>query len=154
MTPAADALIGQLRSPEPSARLRAAMELGKLNDRALVEDLVEALCTDQDFNVRETLVWALVRLADGAVIPLIGRLTDPSALARKSAAHALSKIGDPRAVDPLIGLLQDSDLEVVARVTFALGQIGDARAAPALVNLLGHDDRDLEATLVLSLIHI
>jgi len=151
MTPSSDEMIRRLKDPGQSVRVRAALDLGKLKDPALVEVLVEALCTEPDFFVRETLVWALVRLGEAAAPPLIGQLGDPSALARKSAAHALSKIGDPRAVDPLIGLLKDSDLEVVSRAAFALGQIGDAKAAPALVGVLGHDHRDLEAIMVAAL---
>jgi HEAT repeat protein len=138
---------GRLRDPDRNVRVRAALDLGRRRDNALVEALVEALCTDPDFNVRETLVWALVRVSDAAVAPLIARLSDPIPLARMSAAHALGKIGDPRAVDALIEVLHDSDLEVVARAAFALGQIGDARAAPALVGVLGHDNRELEATM-------
>jgi HEAT repeat protein len=148
VTPALQSALDKLRDPRKSLRIRAALDLGTLADPAAVEDLVAVLCADPDFFVRETVIWSLVRFGEAAVTPLISRLRDPSACARMSAAHALGKIGNPRAVDPLIAVLTDSDLEVVARAAYALGQIGDARAGPALVRVLGHDDRELESTLV------
>jgi HEAT repeat protein len=58
--------------------------------------------------------------------------------ARYAAAHALEKIGDPRAVEPLIAVLQNTKNLVPQRqaAAEALGQIGDMRAIEPLIGAL------------------
>ena len=136
-----------LQHPDHNVRGRAALALRTLGDVGAVDALIRALCTEPNPFVRENITAALVRVGDVALSPLIHLLGDASPAVRHGAAHALSKIGDARAVDALIDTLQDRDVTVIAKAAFALGRIGDARAIPALVRLLGHESRELQSTL-------
>ena len=57
-----------------------------------------------------------------------------------TAAEALGKIGDKRAVEPLIKALEDKDGYVSQHSARALGKIGDTRAVEPLIELLSDDD--------------
>jgi HEAT repeat protein len=138
------ALLEALHDPDNHTRSRAALKLGDLREVAALDALVQALAVEADLNVREDMTWALVRLGEAAVPPLIAILRAPHAAARHNAAHTLGKIGDVRAVDGLSAALRDSDEAVRLKSAFALGQIGDARAIPALLGLLGGDLRDVQ----------
>lgn len=59
---------------------------------------------------------------------------------RCSAARALGRADDPRAVDPLIGALKDDYSWVREYAAFSLARLGDRRAVSALIDALG--DRD------------
>lgn len=142
-----DGLIARLRDPDRNVRIQAALDMGKLDEPGAADVLVEALAAEPDFFVRETLTWSIVRLGPAATPLLMDRLRDEHPSVRHDAAHALSKIGDPRALEALTALLGDADPAVVSKAAFALGRIGDARAIPALVGLLGRDDRELESAL-------
>jgi HEAT repeat protein len=66
---------------------------------------------------------------------LINTLSDNDPVLR-SAARALSRIGDERAIEPLIRLLADREYEVRKSAIYALGWIGDERAIGPLVNVM------------------
>jgi HEAT repeat protein len=136
-----------LQHADHNVRGRAALTLRTLGDVRAVDALIRALCTEPNPFVRENITAALVSVGDAALPPLIQLLGDASRAVRHNAAHALSKIGDARAVDALIDTLQDPDVMVISKAAFALGQIGDLRAIPALVRLLGHESRELQSTL-------
>jgi HEAT repeat protein len=53
---------------------------------------------------------------------------------RRSAASALAKLKDPRAVEPLTAALADDDSETRDAAAAALGRLGDSRAAGALLS--------------------
>jgi len=57
--------------------------------------------------------------------------------ARRRAAEALGRLGNPRAVAPLMHALRDPDAIVRQNAAAALGELGDPRAVPALIPLLG-----------------
>lgn len=139
-------LIEQLRHPDRNIRSAAALDLGKLGDQSVLNSLIHALYTETDLFVREDITWALVRLGDAAIQPLIDLLRNPNPAARHHAAHVLGKIGDPRAVDALIAVLKDNDITVLTKTIFTLGQLGDVKAIPAIAQLLGHDNRDVQTT--------
>jgi HEAT repeat protein len=136
-------LLAALHDPDSHIRSRAALRLGDLREMAALDALVQALAADADLNVREDITWALVRLGEPAVAPLVALLRDGDAAARHSAAHALGKIGHVGGVDGLIVALHDTDAAVRAKSAFALGQIADPRAIPALASLLGSEDDGL-----------
>jgi HEAT repeat protein len=140
--------IEQLGHRDRHIRNRAALDLGRLADIRGVDALVRALTSEADPFVRETLTWALVRVGEVVVAPLMELLADPDPRARHAAAHVLSKIGDGRAVDALMAALRDGDEAVVAKAAFALGQIRDPRSVPALVGLLDTESRELQSVLL------
>ena len=59
---------------------------------------------------------------------------------RLSAAKALGRLGDVRAVEALAGLLRDEEARVRASAAKALGQLGDVRAVEALSGLLRDEE--------------
>jgi HEAT repeat protein len=59
-------------------------------------------------------------------------------MVRESAARALGRIGDPRAVEPLIAALKEEDGRSSA--ARAPGEIGDARAVEPLIFALKDED--------------
>ena len=136
---------GDLSDPDKNVRVEAAVRLGSLGNEDAVAPLVEALRTDPDFFVCETVTWALVRCGSVAVEPVITLLHDESALARARAAHALSKLGDARAVPALIDRLNvnEQDRAVREKSVLALGQLGGDEAMNALAALLGDQQPEL-----------
>ena len=58
---------------------------------------------------------------------------------RKSAAEALGKLGDPKAVAPLIHALKDEDWRVRMGAADLLGKLGDPKAVDPLIDAL--DDK-------------
>ncbi|MEG4231605.1 HEAT repeat domain-containing protein, partial [Microcoleus sp. Pol11C3] len=65
---------------------------------------------------------------------------DSHSSVRWSAAHALGKIGDEKAIPGLLKLLEDSDYFVRRSAADALGQIGDEKAIPGLLKLVEDSD--------------
>jgi HEAT repeat protein len=105
---------------------------------------------------------ALVAIGEPAVEPLIAMLTDPRPEARISAADALGRLGDARAVAPIIAMLaealplttpeQEAELKPVHRrlrqntqdaCVKALGQLGAPSVAPLLGLLHSEPDGSL-----------
>lgn len=134
---AAIALTERLRDPDPTVRLRAALDAPHT---APLDDLLDELGRDPHDSVRETLTWAVVQRGADATAALVARLNDPAPLARLQYAHALSKLRDPAAVGPLVPLLDDPEPRVARKAAFALGQIGGAEAMRALAARLGTGD--------------
>src|SRR3982751_5157779 len=95
-------LIEELHHPDKNVRGQAAVSLGKLDDAGMVDTLVQALITEPDMYVREDITWALVRIKDPALQPLINLLDDPNPNTRHLATHVLGKMGGEAVVDPLL----------------------------------------------------
>ncbi|GGC54766.1 hypothetical protein GCM10011410_03950 [Hoyosella rhizosphaerae] len=134
-----DALLG-LVNADRDVRQAAALTLGKLAHRAATPELVARLWTEQDFFVRETLSWAVTRVADAATPLLLNALAGADTSARVQALHVLSKIADPATTDAILPLASSDDLDVAAKARWALTRIGDPRAIPALAAHLGVGD--------------
>ena len=146
MTP--DELAAQLRNPDGSARLRAALAAGSTPDPAFVDALVDRCGIDPDFFVRDMLTWALTRLPVDRTVPrLTVELASPFPQARSQALHTLSKIRDPRA-RPFItpALLHDEEDEVARaawRAAVVLVVAGEEAAlADELATELGRRNRE------------
>jgi HEAT repeat protein len=139
--------IADLQHIDHNVRASVVLELGKQCEASTVSSLIQALRVEQEFFVREYITWALVRMRDVAVVPLIALLKDNNPVVRHAAAHTLSKIGDGRAFEALIEALQDDDTTVVSKAAFALGRIGNVKAIPTLVTLLGHDRPEFRSSL-------
>ena len=60
-----------LKHADKNARIETALELGKVADLQAVPALLERVGTEPDFFMREHVTWAVVRLGDAAVRPLI-----------------------------------------------------------------------------------
>ena len=79
-----------------------------------------------------------------AVDSLIMALKDKESIIRRTAAAALERIGDERAVEPLVVVLQN-DRDATARqyAAEALGHIGDPRAAEPLKAALNDPEEEV-----------
>jgi HEAT repeat protein len=137
-----------LHHPDRSSRSRAIFALAEGDDTNKLDILLMALCDEQDLLVGEDITWALVRMGDVAIDPLINLLHHTDPLVRHRAVHTLGKIGDARALDAVINATHDPDNKVVCKAVFVLGQLNDTRAIPALIRLLGHDNREVETMLM------
>lgn len=144
MTEYVKIMLEQLIHPDKNMRGPAALALGGSCVVDALDGLLARVGHEPDFYVREDITWALVRMGDKAVAPLIGLLEDKSAAVRHHAAHTLGKINDPRAVEALMSVLKDSDHMVATRAAGSLKVIGDARAIPALAGILGHAHRETQ----------
>ena len=71
---------------------------------------------------------------------IIQALSNDNSSTRRSAAAALGRLGDNRAVDPLIEALSDDDSDVRDAAVKALGRLGDKRAVDPLIKALSDKD--------------
>jgi HEAT repeat protein len=147
MTEYVKIMLEQLVHPDKNVRGPTAIALGGSCVADALDGLLARVGHEPDFYVREDITWALVRMGEAAIEPLIGLLADESAAVRHHAAHTLGKINDPRAVEALMSALQDSDPMVAARAAGSLKVIGDARAIPALAGVLGHAHRETQTAI-------
>ena len=148
-----------LESPDPSVRLRAALEMGKHPDPEHLDALVGRCAVEPDFYVRDMLTWAITRLPSHSALPRLRReLGSETAQARSQALHTLSKIGDRSAWPWVSRMLRDPDCEVARtawRSAAALVPDEDRRAlAVELASQLGRGDRSLQRSLSRSLIEL
>ncbi|WP_231979611.1 HEAT repeat domain-containing protein [Tessaracoccus coleopterorum] len=88
-------LIQALGSPVGTERRHAALALGTVRDGAVAEALVERIRVEPDSCVREDLTWAIVQHASDAGELLGSMLGSDEATDRRTAAHVMSKVGDP-----------------------------------------------------------
>ncbi len=140
-----------------SARLRAVMAAGTTPDPADLEVLVAQCAVEPDFQVREMLTWALIRLPAELVVPrVLPELERPEAQARSQALHTLSKIGDGSVFPQVSARLGDVDLGVVRtawRAAVALVPVdGRADLARRLAVQLGQGDRETRLALSRALV--
>ncbi|OPC77656.1 hypothetical protein B4N89_43620 [Embleya scabrispora] len=147
-----------LADGNPSVRVRVALAAGTNPDPGFVGTLVERCGIDPDFQVRETLTWALTRHPASMTVPLlVEELRSERAQARGQALHTLSKIGDRRAWPAITpALLFDADDEV-ARSAWRAAVVlvpEDARHALAgmLATQLGRGERETQLSLSRALI--
>ncbi|QCQ89864.1 HEAT repeat domain-containing protein [Rhodococcus sp. SGAir0479] len=150
-------LADALAAPDPSTRLRAALEAGTARAVDLTETLVARCADEPDFYVRDMLTWALCRLPADVTVPrLVHELRTDVAQARSQALHTLSKIGDGRAWPAVSALLHDTDDDVARaawRAAVALVPPGEEAAlAVDLAAEFGRGDRHVQLSLSRALV--
>ncbi len=94
--------------------------------------------TYNDNNVRRSAANALGKLGDPRAVEPLIAVLDDQPLVREVTAKALGKIGDPRAVDALVQVLKDDKKSIRETAAKALGEIGDKRAVGPLIDTLQH----------------
>lgn len=145
-----------LTDADPSTRLKGAMAAGTHPDPELLDLLITRGAVEDDFNVREMLVWALLSLPAALTVPrLIAELDDPRPQARAQALHALSKIGDRSAWPAITPDHIDDPVPEVARSAWRASVAlvpdgGEVELAQRLVRHLGRGDHDVQRGLSLN----
>jgi HEAT repeat protein len=143
--------------PDPSARLNAALLAGIKPSLLDLDALLNRCAVEPDFQVREMLTWALIRLPAAAVVPrLIGELSRKEAQARRQALHTLSKFRDASAWLPVAARLDDEDPAVVRTAWYtAVALVPENQRhwlAEKLAVSLGRGDRDIQLSLSRALV--
>ncbi|MGW9213154.1 HEAT repeat domain-containing protein [Embleya sp. NPDC055664] len=147
-----------LADGDPSVRVRVALAAGTNPDPGFVRTLVERCGIDPDFQVRETLTWALTRHPASLTVPLlVEELRSERTRARSQALHTLSKIGDRRAWPAITpALLSDADDEVARSAWRAAVALVPEEArhelAVVLATQLGRGERETRLSLSRALI--
>jgi|GEM_PF-416677 len=115
----------------------ALSEFGSEKPGSETEKLIEALKSDKG-STRVAAMMALGEMREEAAVdPILGILTRDYPLAKASAAIALGKIGDGRAVEVLRKEMKDGDSEYVkGSSAIALGKIGDESSVPYIIDRL------------------
>lgn len=107
-------------NPDPSLRLNAVLRAGMTPSLLDLEILLRQCAVEPDFQVREMLTWALIRLPANRVVPrMVEELARPEPQARRQALHTLSKFKDPTAWPAVAGRLDDEDQGVVRTAWYA-----------------------------------
>ena len=112
-------IIEMLSDKDPFVKISAARALGKIGDERAVEPLLKLISEENAF-VSMSAANALKELKENVFAHLLQSLTYTNPVIRKSAARALGKIGDERAIIPLILALWDENEEVTSSVVEAL----------------------------------
>lgn len=136
----------------PSVRLNAALQAGINPSLLHLDTLLEQCAVEPDFQVREMLTWALIRLPAEVVVPkLIGELSRKEAQARSQALHTLSKFRDPTAWQAVAAMLDDEDPEVMRTAWYTSVALVPERQrkwlAEKLATRLGQGDEETQLSL-------
>lgn len=132
-------------SPDASVRLNAVMAAGIRPSPDDLGVLIERCAVEPDFQVREMLTWALIRLPADMVVPrLVSELKRAEPQARGQALHTLSKVRDGSAWPAVAARLDDSDPDVRRTAWYAavalVPQGERGWLAGKLSDELGHGD--------------
>ena len=118
-------MFAALSDGDAGVRLYAALALGQLGDKRMVEPLLVALM-DKDERVRRLAAFALGRFGD-----------------------------DNKVLESLISALRDKDWKVRGVVAFVLGQIGDVRSIAELERVVNEEQNEnVQNTATVSLNHV
>ncbi|KXF77882.1 hypothetical protein ATN84_25030 [Paramesorhizobium deserti] len=144
-------------NPDPSLRLNAVLRAGMTPSLLDLEILLRQCAVEPDFQVREMLTWALIRLPANRVVPrVIEELARPESKARCQALHTLSKFKDPMAWPSVAGRLDDEDQDVVRTAWYAAVALVPENKrdwlARKLAASLGHGDAERQLSLSRALI--
>lgn len=134
-------LIGVVKFP--SARLQLQMDRMK-SGAASPAELIKGLRSSES-RVREAAARGLAKIgpeAKPAVPALAEALKDVSVLVRSSAAQALARIADPRAMKPLLEALEDESYMVRVWAASGLATLGDTSCIPVLEELAWTDPKN------------
>jgi twitching motility protein PilT len=137
----ARAILWLLRSREVNVRRMAIEVLNRVGDpRGELGPRLLKYLRDDDWWVRERTMDALIEIAGANLTRhLIPYLADPSAVVRRFAVSALSRIGDRATLGPLMkAAAEDDDWWVREDALAAVAKLGDTRAVPAILQLAKH----------------
>jgi len=141
-----------LSNPDASARLNAALVAGIKPSLVDLDPLLDRCAVEPDFQVREMLTWALIRLPAEVIVPrLLAELSRKQPQARSQALHTLSKIRHASAWPAVAARLDDEDQGVVRTAWYAaVALVPDSERrwlAEKLAASLGRGDGEIQLSL-------
>ncbi len=132
---ALDIIIATLNDSDGYVRHEATKVLREMPDEIAIPSLMQAL-NDKESLVRSQAKYALVKIGEPAVEPLINAINDASIMDRDEIVEALGDLKDKRAVEPLIKAFNHESKFFRNTIISALGKIGDIRAQETLLKAL------------------
>lgn len=144
-------MIDLLGDADPGVRLRAALDLGELGYEPAAAAIVARFGWEPEFQVREALTWAALRMPRASIPHVIASLHSPRWLARLQAVHTLGKLGRPQDAARLVPLVGDPVDSVAARAYGAAAHTGNPEVIPALVRALSRGGAEHRTSLTLAL---
>ena len=126
-------VIASLKDDDYRIRAHAAKALGEIGDPQAVEPLCAAM-NDEIWRVRANARWALEKIGKPSVDALVPLLNSGSPMERESAAMALGRIQDARAIPALrTALKEDQTVWVRVSAAWALGELRDRDSMDMLI---------------------
>jgi HEAT repeat protein len=113
----------------------AAVALGRIADRRVVPNLVEAFKTDNT-DVGSAIAWALGQCGDPAALPWLITAVEQN-FAAPNACEALGRIGDPKAAPALVKALGSPNDDTRAYAARALGMLRHSGSGGAMGARMG-----------------
>ncbi len=152
MTGLSTALAAAFAHPDPSVRLNAALQAGLKPAAADLETLVTQCALEPDFQVREMLTWAIIRVPAAIAVPrVMAELDRPEPQARSQALHTLSKFRDVASWPAVVARLDDADPDVMRTAWYAAVAVAPDEQRPwlagRLAERLGRGDEDAQRSL-------
>lgn len=154
------AVVG-LDHPDPDIRAASAVALGNIADPTRVLPALAAACLDDNAVVRRQAIDAISKHygsdPERVFATLITGLSDFDERVRESAALALARINDVRAIDSLLQATGDRTAMVRQAAAFSLGELITAdreKEAFPLVEMLGDQNPGVQAAALASLSRI
>ncbi|MEM9745882.1 MAG: HEAT repeat domain-containing protein [Actinomycetota bacterium] len=131
----------RLRDRRPGRRIQAADLLGLCADDELADDLIDELSErldDRDLDVRQSAARALGRIGDGRAVPALVQALTTRQISVNTAGVALLRLG-AEDPGPLPMHLRAPHPRVRATVAEVLGELGEVHVRHEIADLL-HDD--------------
>jgi HEAT repeat protein len=129
---------------DSDVRLGIVNALGSIGDSRAIESLISSLKCEEDFDVCDSIINALVSIIerdDCIIEPLLNALKDEDCYIRRSVTYILSFLyNDDRLVKPLLEIFQDKDLDIRQWAAIALGNTGSKKAIKSLLKFLKSSD--------------
>jgi HEAT repeat protein len=153
-----DTYTSMLNSDDRVARIQAIYLLGELATERAIE-LLQSQITDPYDDIRAAVIQTLRDNSDNyrtgenrrkAVDVILRGLEDLNPSIRASAADALARYKDPRAVDPLLAVVRNmtvhesEEAQLAASVILALGELGDKKSAQEIIERVSADNLDIK----------
>lgn len=136
----AEQVIDQLGDADPGVRLRAVLQVGEGRLEGAAAPLVDRFGLEPDFQIREALTWAALRIESCSLPLVLGSLHSARWLARLQAVHTLSKLGRFEDGPVLLPLIADPIDAVAARAYWAAARTHNPAVIPTLVGELARGD--------------
>lgn len=112
--------------------------INRMEKEKNIQGLIQ-LFRSRNRNVQKNAAFALVRIGELAVGPLLQVLNDANWVVRANAITTLAEMKEQRVVEPCIRALNDSHHGVRGAAAITLGELGDKRAVMPLIQSLNDE---------------